>query len=172
MKTETSEPRGVGELPSRGERLRFQRQLVWGSAGESESARVDPYVRRVLELAPPAALVAFEQVGTEISRLGGRRYDVRLLEPAGRMARGSGTGDGVLARAPGVLRVGSATTISVELELLAWSSRRSELGLRPRGKGGRSPRLPRSYFDAAHGVMDELKAELEQWAVSSLRLET
>jgi hypothetical protein len=81
-----------------------------------------------------------------------------------------------LRRADGQLRsVRKHRSIAVEVEVVPWSDRRCQIGIRPRG--GQLPRTDgrarRRYFalavDAAQALAHALEAHVEDWTATQLR---
>lgn len=125
------------------------------------------YMDRVVDLPPAIAAVCFDDVRADLcadpANPAGRwsiRADEEVLELAGTGVLSSGqTGWRVLRRLHGSLRSpGGWVRLPVELELLPWSSRRTEVGLRPRGRLGPGPGS--FYVRGGNAVLDRLMDEL------------
>lgn len=119
------------------------------------------YASHLVAVPPGAAEIGFDlacRAGTTVTTATGRlELEVLLVDPPRRGYYPS-------RRLRGTLRPATWTgaAVPVDLELLPWSSRWSELGLMPLSH--RWPRLvsPARYFRAAHQVLDQLVRAIEE----------
>jgi hypothetical protein len=131
-----------------------------------------PYLSRVLDLPPRVAQAAFDAVHAHRARRGHpQSWDIQV--EGGRLE----LSDRPVAAPPRACywpyrqergRIRSARwglPIPVELELLPWSDRRTELGLRVCGHLPVSESL---YLHVGHEALDVLAGELEAWALEEL----
>ncbi|MGH9035950.1 MAG: hypothetical protein ACRD0O_09305 [Acidimicrobiia bacterium] len=118
------------------------------------------YASRLVSVPPGTAEIGFDlncRAGTTVTTAAGRlELEVLLVDPPRRGYYPS-------RRLRGTLRPATWTgaVVPVDLELLPWSSRWSELGLMPLNH--RWPHLvsPARYFRAAHQVLDQLVRAIE-----------
>jgi hypothetical protein len=136
----------------------------------SEEIRyLTPYVWRVVPLSPRCAAAAVKDcIGIEKSRIHGHRARWRLCRGRSCLIIHTATTPITrgrywwLHRLSGVVRMRRGLAQRVELELLPWSSSRTELALRPRSGrlGLRLAGQHDAYFVAACQLLDDLEAEL------------
>jgi len=126
-----------------------------GLHGGSPTGRVVP--RRV-PLPPEDATAAFDRWVAAAGRL--RRSHVVLTgpPPPGALDRD------VLRAAAGRLAVVPGVHVRVWLAISPWSRRDVQLDVRPAGRAGRTAPIAGAWFRAAHGLLDELTAELVRLA--------
>jgi hypothetical protein len=133
-----------------------------------------PYISRVVDLAPAAAIAALERCRLELllrSIMGAQGWAIEL--PWGRLELADA---GVypepprprhpwpLRRFKGVLRSRrGGYRIGVELELIPWSEERSELCLRPSGRWPPHLLRERPYFRYGSAALDQLAREMIEW---------
>jgi hypothetical protein len=129
----------------------------------SDAPRTTSYLSRILAVTPVVAARVFDASSADRQARSSLRHRWSVASGSDVVLVLDGSADDappwVLRSCPGRLRTGRfARPVAVELELTAWSSGESELGLRlPRGR-----ELPsRRYFDAAGAVIDDLASELE-----------
>jgi hypothetical protein len=126
------------------------------------------YMSRQLGLPPLVAQAAYDAVtsgspeGRWLLRTASARLGLR-----GPVRHYAGSGWWPLRSQLGRLAVGRYRW-PVELELLPWSSRRIELGLRPCSHLVRSS-PPASVTQAGHDLLDQLAANMMLWAERPLR---
>jgi hypothetical protein len=118
------------------------------------------YTSRIVTVPPGAAEIGFDlacRAGTVVTTAAGRLELTEVMVDAPR------TGYYPSRRLRGILRPAtwSGAAVPVDLELLPWSSRWSELGLMPLSH--RWPRLvsPARYFRTAHQVLGALVRAVE-----------
>jgi hypothetical protein len=110
------------------------------------------YVRRIVAVPPSRATI---RLATMLAG-GGAVIEGRRARLVAAPLRSNG---GALARTVGVLRGPWGWSVPVELELLRWSDRRIELGVRPRCGRFRLHNRER-YFAASHAVLDAIAERL------------
>jgi hypothetical protein len=123
------------------------------------------YMNRPVDVPPRVAVAAYDQlIDPEGAPLRAERARLVLAHA---LPTGTGPTYGPLRSARGVLTTGHHRH-PVELELLPWSSRRTELGIRPLGTVfARFPCEP--ILDAGHQILRLLDELLTDWAHRPLR---
>jgi hypothetical protein len=142
---------------------------------ESAIIKTGPYIGRVVELSPAAAVDALERCRLES---GLRRSDESarwtiLMAWGSLELRGAGdypeppraTHVWPLRRFKGLLRSRrGGYRVGVELELVPWSDERTELGLRPSGKWPPLFLRQLPYYRHGAAALDQLVREMTEWA--------
>jgi hypothetical protein len=130
-----------------------------------------PYLSELVALPAPAAAIALDAHRLDVVGFRTDDPEVLLTLTGSGTTTATGTAYEAVRHLSGVLQFGRAS-IDVELELLPWSARASELALRPSSGG-----FPRTWTGARHAayakavvsVLRGLVAELELAAVSPAR---